>query len=402
MSPQELKSGISLIPPENLANGRQHDGKLLLDFTQPSIDPGWNHDLDLNEPDDRIIAICLRHKASGREVVLVSNDGNCRVKAKMCGISAEPYLNEAVEAIGEEDTVTGFHKLSLDFWDKSIQGELKSWIDGSDTKYAFTSPAMKNVNCNEFLLLGDGLKLIVIEKPGPHRIVAKTIRDFTKGCVSGIIPRNVEQEFALQLLTDPDIPAVSLAGKAGSGKTFLALASAMSQTWDEKEYSRIIITRPTIGADEEIGFLPGTEKEKMDSWMGAIYDNLEILTQSSNRSEKPDEKELAATRDILMSRIDIRSLNFMKGRTLNNTFIIVEETQDLSKKKLKRIATRIGEGSKIVFLGNVAQIDDTYLTEYTCGMSILIRTFADTDLLGHVTLQRGERHPFATLAEERL
>lgn len=403
---QELKRGIPLIPPSEIANGKAHTGRLFFDFSKPRKPDSLDIDLSLDEPDDRIILICLALKKQGKHVVLISNDGNCRVKAGIAGIEAEEYLNEAVTGItSEEDIRTGFHKMPKGFWntqDKSLKPVRK----GKIFSYTLSSSFFRKVNCNEFLIFEDGLKLMVVDKPKGQQVVAETFVDYCHRKVSNITPRNIEQEFALQLLMDERVPAVSLAGLAGSGKTYLALGAAIHQTYDLKMFNRILITRATIGSDEDIGFLPGTEEEKMSPWMGAVYDNLEIFTgensQEENETEEDRNIKRQATADFLGKRIQIRSLNFMKGRTFNKTFLIVDETQDLTAKKLKMIATRLGSDSKVVFLGNVAQIDDNYLTENTCGLSIFIRAFADSKLAGHITLQRGERGPFATEAEMRL
>jgi PhoH-like ATPase len=405
-SPKELRAGIPLTPPAEIKNGKPHNGKLILDFSRPTLPESSDVDLSLDEPDDQIIMICLALKAQGLRVVLISNDGNCRVKATIAGIEAEEYLNLAAPPLtGEEDTHTGFHFMPHNFWEQQGKDLKPEQLGRGIVRYNLEHPLFKQVHQNEFLVFPDGLKLIVTEKLTTNRLVAETFTNFHSHHVWGIEPRNLEQELALQLLMDDRIPCVSIAGLAGSGKTFLAIGTALHQVFELKKFDRIIITRATIGSDEDIGFLPGDEKEKMGPWMGALYDNLEMLISKDGPSEngkKGQHSSHEAALMQIMSRINIKSLNFMKGRTFNRTLLIVDETQDLTAKKLKMIATRVGPDSKIVFLGNVAQIDDSYLTEHTCGMSILIRTFADSTLVGHITLQRGERSPFATEAEQRL
>lgn len=398
---EELKNGIPLIPPTELLNGKPHTGKLILDFTKPVIPVGLDIDLSLDEPDERIIMICLSLKAQDKRVVLVSNDGNCRVKAAIVGIEAEEYLNETtVGIIGEEDIITGFHYMPSDFWEKNKSDSKPTAVD-KFFKYKLKHPILKRVNCNEFLIFDDGLKLQVTKKVSKTEVEAETFTNFYHHKVFGVTPRNIQQELALQLLTDERIRGVSIAGLAGSGKTLLVLAAALHLTYDQKIYDRIIFTRATIGASEGIGFLPGDEQEKMDPWMGALHDNLELLTAKKGVG-CIDEIERSMTTTFLLKKIQVRSLNFMKGRTFNNTLIIVDEAQDNPPELMKTISTRVGEGSKIVFLGNVAQIDNSYLNERTCGISVFIRAFADSALSGHVTLQRGERTPFATEAEARL
>lgn len=404
----ELKEGILLVPPNNMSNGKPHTGKLFIDFSKPVLPTSVDIELSLDEPDDRIIMVCLALKENGHRVVLVSNDGNCRVKASVAGIEAEEYLGDtSVNLTGEEDLCTGFHNMPENFWSQQNY-DLESESVAGIFRYKISHPLLKKVNCNEFIICNKSLKLQVIQKLGPDEIIAETFTNFYHQKISGIIPRNIEQELALQLLTDERVRGVSLAGMAGSGKNFLAIGAALHLCNDLNLYNRIIITRPTIGSDEDIGFLPGDETEKMGPWMGALYDNLEILAQIKNkpiRRNKDSGNYLEKIENTLTSfkqKIQIKSLNFMKGRTINKTIIIVDETQDLTTKKLKMIATRVGLDSKIIFLGNVAQIDDSYLTEHTCGISVFIRAFTDSKIAGHITLQRGVRSAFATEAEERL
>jgi PhoH-like ATPase len=216
--------------------------------------------------------------------------------------------------------------------------------------------------------------------------------------VWGISARNREQNFALNLLMDPEIDFVSLLGVAGTGKTLLTLAAALTQTLDERRYREIIMTRATVPLGEDIGFLPGTEEEKMTPWMGALMDNLEVLTQP----QEGGDWGRAATNDLLQSRIKVRSLNFMRGRTFLNKFIIIDEAQNLTAKQMRTLVTRAGPGSKIVCLGNVSQIDTPYLTETSSGLTFVVDRFKRWEHSGHVTLRRGERSRLADYATEVL
>ncbi len=225
-------------------------------------------------------------------------------------------------------------------------------------------------------------------------------RDFRseRHSVWGITARNREQNFALNLLMDPEIDFVTVLGPAGSGKTLLALAAGLTLTLERNRFMEIIMTRVTMPLGEDIGFLPGTEEEKMEPWMGALMDNLEVLT----RSEEGGNWGRAATNDLLRNRIKIRSLNFMRGRTFLNRFIILDEAQNLTPKQMKALVTRAGPGSKLVCLGNIAQIDTPYLTETTCGLTYVVNRFQGWQHSGHITLVRGERSRLADFASEAL
>lgn len=395
---EELKTGIPLIPPADMQNGQKHTGKLLFDYTLPKLSAGLDINLSQDNPDDRIIMVCLALQRSGKRVVLVSNDGNCRVKAVVCGLESEEYLYEAITRLpSEEDKITGFHQMEDDFWG-TIGENFTSTKDKQVDVYEFNHAMFKHVYVNQFLLLPNNVQLRVTAKPSPHKVTAVSFIHHDYSRVAQ--PRNMEQRFALELLMDQTLPAVSLAGLAGSGKTLLALAAAMDLVMEQKAYDRVIVTRSTTDADEDIGFLPGTELEKMGPWLGGVYDNLESLV----RSEDSTKESRGITLEYLMDKINmqIKSLNYMKGCSFENTLIIIDEVQDLTRRQVKMLSTRVAQGSKIIFLGNVAQIDNRFVTEHTCGMSILISEFANSSLMGHVTLQKGERSEFATEAEERL
>lgn len=225
------------------------------------------------------------------------------------------------------------------------------------------------------------------------------VHDYRKEnhAIWGITARNREQNFALNLLMDPDIDFVTLLGQAGTGKTLLTLAAALTQTVEHKRYSEIIMTRVTVPVGEDIGFLPGTEEEKMTPWMGALMDNLEVLNKTEG-----GEWGRQATNDLLQRWIKIRSLNFMRGRTFLSRFIIIDEAQNLTSKQMKTLITRAGPGTKIVCLGNIAQIDTPYLSETTSGLTYVVDHFKYWQHSGHITLMRGERSRLADFASEHL
>jgi PhoH-like ATPase len=353
-----------------------------------------------NTPDNNILAtaLSLQTEHPDKRVILVSKDINLRIKAAVLGIRAEDYSNDKVL----EDVnllYNGFEKLPDDFWEQHTK-ELESWQEEGRTFYRVSGPGTETWYPSQCLFIpGDeGFQAMVREKKDDS-VVMELAEDYTnpKHSVWGITARNQEQNFALNMLLDPELDFVSLLGTAGTGKTLLTLAAGLVQTLDLNLYREIIMTRVTVPVGEDIGFLPGTEEEKMTPWMGALMDNLEVLTQTEG-----GEWGRAATEDLLRSRIRIHSLNFMRGRTFLNKYIILDEAQNLTPKQMKTLITRAGPGTKIVCLGNVAQIDTPYLTETTSGLTYAVDRFKDWPHSGHITLQRGERSRLADFASETL
>ncbi|MCU7844216.1 MAG: PhoH family protein [Candidatus Thiodiazotropha sp. (ex Monitilora ramsayi)] len=365
-----------------------------VDMALPSSLPG-------NTPDNNILAMALSLQTEhpDKRVILVSKDINLRIKATVLGIRAEDYSNDKVL----EDVnllYNGFHRLPDDFWELHTK-ELESWQEEGRTFYRVSGPDTEAWYPSQCLYVpGEGgFQAIVREKKADEGVIIELAEDYSnpKHAVWGITARNQEQNFALNMLLDPELDFVSLLGTAGTGKTLLTLAAGLVQTLDLNLYREIIMTRVTVPVGEDIGFLPGTEEEKMTPWMGALMDNLEVLTQTEG-----GEWGRAATEDLLRSRIRIHSLNFMRGRTFLNKFIILDEAQNLTPKQMKTLITRAGPGTKIVCLGNVAQIDTPYLTETTSGLTYAVDRFKDWPHSGHITLQRGERSRLADFASENL
>jgi PhoH-like ATPase len=343
--------------------------------------------------------LTLQREEARTRVVLVSKDINLRIKAAIIGIHAEDYYSD--KTIEDADVLyTGSEVLSSDFWERHSQ-DIQSWKDADRTWYQLNGPAASGWRPNLFVYedTPQGIEAMVRSVQGESAKLELT-RDFRseRHSVWGITARNREQNFALNLLMDPEIDFVSLLGPAGSGKTLLALAAGLTQTLERNRFVEIIMTRVTVPLGEDIGFLPGTEEEKMEPWMGALMDNLEVLT----RSEEGGNWGRAATNDLLRNRIKIRSLNFMRGRTFLNRFIILDEAQNLTPKQMKALVTRAGPGSKVVCLGNIAQIDTPYLTETTCGLTYVVNRFQGWGHSGHITLVRGERSRLADFASEAL
>lgn len=253
---------------------------------------------------------------------------------------------------------------------------------------------------NLFVYLPDDSFLAQVKKVEGSTATLVVARDYKqqKYAVWGITARNREQSIALNLLMNPEIDFVTLLGQAGTGKTLITLAAALAQTLDMRRFSEIIFTRATVSVGEEIGFLPGTEEEKMLPWMGALEDNLEVL----NKLESGNEWSRNAANDLIRSRIKVKSMSFMRGRTFLNKLVIIDEAQNLSPKQMKTLITRAGPGSKIVCLGNIAQIDTPYLTEGSSGLTYVVDRFKGWEHSGHITLQRGERSRLADFASESL
>ncbi len=394
-----IETGIPLYEPSN----KLASGHLLLQTEAISneLPPA----LPTSKVDNQILAVVihLQRKHPKRSVILVSKDINMRIKARALGLPAEDYFNDKVL----EDTdllYTGTRALPDNFWDKHGQG-MESGKRETKTYYKIKGPLCPNLLINEFVWLeSDGFSAIVKETSGKTAVL-ETLVDYThpKNAVWGITARNREQNFAMNLLMNPEIDFVTLLGQAGTGKTLLTLAAGLTQVLETKLYSEIIMTRVTVPVGEDIGFLPGTEEEKMAPWMGALEDNLDVLNHSEEEGGPyGGEWGRAATRDLIRSRIKVKSLNFMRGRTFIKKYLIIDEAQNLTPKQMKTLVTRAGPGTKVICLGNIAQIDTPYLTEGSSGLTYVVDRFKGWPHSGHITLQRGERSRLADHAAEVL
>ncbi len=358
--------------------------------------------LATHKADNKVLGVvtALVERHPEREVILVSKDINMRIKAHALGLAAEDYFNDKV--LEDTDVLyTGARELGADFWD--LHGkDMESWKKDGRTYYRIRGPLCQELMLNEFVYQeGDRPLHAIVKEVSGATAVLETVRDYThaKNSVWGITARNREQNFALNLLMSPDIDFVTLLGQAGTGKTLLTLAAGLMQTLEVKHYSEIIMTRVTVPLGEDIGFLPGTEEEKMGPWMGALEDNLDVLNSTD---EEAGEWGRAATRDLIRSRIRIKSLNFMRGRTFINKYLIIDEAQNLTPKQMKTLITRAGPGTKVACLGNIAQIDTPYLTEGSSGLTYAVDRFKGWSHSGHITLQRGERSRLADHAADVL
>ena len=343
-------------------------------------------------------ALALQESEKDRDIVLVSKDINLRIKAAILNLPAEDYYND--RALDDVDLLYKGMSIEDDsFWERFPQ--VDSWSESGSTYYRIKRIEGDDWFPNQCIVIGegDGIEAIVIEVSDEFTVL-KLVTDYQSGknSVWGIQARNREQNFALNLLVDPEIDFVTLMGIAGTGKTLLTLAAGLSMTMDEKIYNEVIVTRATVSIGDEIGFLPGTEEEKMTPWMGALTDNIEVLTNS----EEGGEWGRAATNDLLAHRIKIRSMSFMRGRTFLNRYVIIDEAQNITPKQMKALLTRAGPGTKMICLGNVAQIDTPYLTETTSGLTFAVDRFKQWAHSAHITLQRGERSRLADFASEAL
>jgi len=397
-SQTEINAGLP-IPSHYLKNGKPASGRLFFqtdEFSQtiPTALPG-------SKADNSLLAtsLALRERFPHHTVILVSKDINLRIKAGILGLKAEDYYSDrAVEDVNL--LRQGFHVLPDNFW--NLHGkDMKAWQENGKSYYRLNGPLTVGWSINDFLTIPEGKAFDArVCKMEEDEAVLELVNDYThkKNAIWGITARNNEQNFALNALMNPDIDFVSLQGIAGTGKTLLALAAGLHQVFEDKLYKEIIMTRITVPVGEDIGFLPGTEEEKMAPWMGALMDNLEVL-------QGPHEGETwaaGATEEWLKKRIRVCSMNFMRGRTFVNRFVIIDEAQNLTAKQMKTLITRSGPGTKFVCLGDIQQIDTPYLTEMTSGLTYVVVRFKGWEHAAHMTLVKGERSRLTDFAAENL
>lgn len=393
-SPEEMTRGVSLAgltagdaaPVGNLA--------IFADQQLPVEDDAFTS----KENDNRIIntALYLQKFHPERIVVLVTKDINMRLKAKGAGLAkVEDYRTDQL-VTDVKYLSKGFHRFEGDFWDKVESVESRS--EGRDTIHTLSKDVLPEAYVNEFLLDDTEHFAGVVESItedtldvldlGYERLMGKS--------AWGISPKNIGQAMALQTLLDPHIDLVILTGPAGSGKTLLALAAALEMVVEKNMYDKIIVTRSTPEIAESIGFLPGTEEEKMTPWLAAITDSLEVL-------HKNDENTKGSMNYIMeKANIQFKSVNFMRGRSIQNSIVILDESQNLTASQLKTIITRCGEGTKLICGGNLAQIDSNYLTPVTSGLTYLVEKFKNFSGSATINLDGVVRSRLAEFAEEHL
>ncbi|HXD40146.1 MAG TPA: PhoH family protein [Ramlibacter sp.] len=394
----DIASGLKL----DTTGHREAGGSLF--FQTRQLDSTLPIGLPQGKADNQILGVvqALREQHAPRDVVLVSKDINMRVKARALGLATDDYQND--KTIDDLELLySGALALPPDFWAKHGK-TIESWQSGLHTYYRITGPVVPSLLINQFVYFespGEPSLYARVTEIRARTAVLKTLKDYghLKHSVWGVTTRNREQNFAMNLLMDPEVDFVTLTGTAGTGKTLMALASGLTQVLDDRRYTEIIMTRATVSMGEDIGFLPGTEEEKMGPWMGALDDNLEVLAKTETSA---GEWGRAATNELIRSRIKIKSMNFMRGRTFLNKYVIIDEAQNLTPKQMKTLITRAGPGTKIVCMGNLAQIDTPYLTEGSSGLTFAVDKFKGWPHSGHIMLARGERSRLADFASEVL
>jgi PhoH-like ATPase len=394
----DIAAGLAL----HTTGHREATGNLL--FQTLPLDYSLPMSLPQGKADNQILGVveAMRKQHPNREVLLVSKDINMRVKARALGLATDDYQND--KTLDDGDLLySGSLALPGDFWSTHGQS-VESWQQGQHTFYRISGPIVPSLLINQFVFFespGEPSLYARVSEIRGKTAVLKTLKDYThlKNAIWGVTARNREQNFAMNLLMDPEVDFVTLTGTAGTGKTLMALACGLTQALDDRRYSEIIVTRATVSVGEDIGFLPGTEEEKMGPWMGALDDNLEVLSKTDTGA---GEWGRAATSELIRSRIKIKSMNFMRGRTFLNKYLIIDEAQNLTPKQMKTLITRAGPGTKIICMGNLAQIDTPYLTEGSSGLTFAVDKFKGWPHGGHITLARGERSRLADFASEVL
>ncbi|MBE02713.1 PhoH family protein [Marinobacter lutaoensis] len=389
-TPKEIEKGVPIVRGEKA----EPMGRLLILM---STERAGAHALPEHLNDNKIIntlaALQERHKS--RDIILVSKDINMRLKARGFGVEAQDYHND--QLLDDIDLLPkGYHEFENSFWDNIEKVETVQ-REGATEHILRREGVLAKVNINEFLIDERGFVGKVVDVDSEQVIIRDLHQhDLMNEEVWGLVPRDIYQAMALHLLLDPDIHLVNLTGSAGSGKTILALAACIEMTVASKMYKRIIATRSTQGLDEDIGFLPGTEAEKMEPWLGAIVDNLEALHE--------DDENMTASVDYILSKVPLhfKSMNYIRGRSFQHSLIIIDESQNLTPHQIKTIITRAGNGSKVICLGNLAQIDTPYLSALSSGLTYMTERFKGFRHGAHIHLQGVPRSALAEYAEANL
>jgi PhoH-like ATPase len=356
-----------------------------------------SNSLNLDLADDRILNICLRveedlgNKQGGHAAVLVTKDINLAVKAEALGLEAQDFTSDKLVE-SADDLYKGCVTLTstVELIDSLYGGEVLFTADLEEEL------GCETLNPNQYITLSAADspgKSILLRAGGPDDPVRilKNVRPSW-----GVSPRNREQHFAFDALMDPNIPLVTLVGLAGSGKSLMALACALEQVEDTGTYDKLVVSRPVQPMGKDIGYLPGTVQEKLDPWMGPVKDAINFLT----KNRKPGED--AYEHMIETGMLEVEALTYIRGRSIPNTLFLLDEAQDLTRAEIKTIISRMGENSKLIITGDVMQISNSYLDATNTGLANVVERFKSHKVAAHITLEKGERSPLATLASEIL
>ena len=395
-SPEEVEAGVPI------PRAGQTEGSLSV--LMPRMDNDSDSEICLPEHlnDNRIIndVVALKSRDPSRRYVLVTKDINMRLKARACGIDSEDYHNDQLVSDIRQLT-RGYYEVEGSFWDRI--SDVETVQEGCDTLHRISHGLLvsevlgEEVYPNQYIL--DEMGFVGRIKAVGEGVV--TIQHLKHEALMqqqawGLQPINIHQAIALHLLLDPDISLVTLTGAAGSGKTILALAAAIEMTVEQRRFNKIIATRSTPPLAEEHGFLPGTEEEKMDPWLGAINDNIEALHLN-------DENPSGSIQYVKeRANIQFKALNYIRGRSFQKSLILIDESQNLTPHQMKAIITRAGEGSKVVCLGNLAQIDTPYLSATSSGLTFMTERFKGFAAGGSIQLNGVPRSQLAEFAESHL
>ena len=364
----------------------QSDGKVKV-----VVNHSWHPDVEKTFkedcPDHRIIncAFKLHEEHPNKKLVLVSKDTNMRLKARSLGLMAEDYTTDAIEDVSE---IYSGHRLIEDV----SSSEIDMVYDATGIDFVELN-AVKNPIPNENFILRNGQKSILAH----YDPFEKKITQINNPSAYGINPRNAEQSFALNILLDDRIHLITLSGKAGTGKTLLALASALEK---RKKFRKIFLARPIVPlSNRDLGFLPGDIHSKLDPYMQPLFDNLSVIRHQFKGNERQAQRinEMLEEEKLL-----ITPLAYIRGRSLQKSFFIVDEAQNLTPHEVKTIITRAGEGTKVVFTGDIHQIDHPYLDKRSNGLTYLISRMKGQNVFAHITLEKGERSDLAELASNLL
>ncbi|MAQ98990.1 MAG: ribonuclease [Oceanospirillaceae bacterium] len=388
-TPTEIAKGIPIERPDG--NYQGHFSILLDSFDAP------DRSLPDNLNDNKIInsLVSLQKKYPNRETILITKDINMRLKARGCGIGAQDYQND--QLLSDVSLLeTGYNRFEGSFWE--TQSTVETFHDETGTYHKIPKANLpEDLYLNHFIIDEKGF-IGCIHRVGEEFALLKDLpyEQLMQQNAWGLTPRDVPQALALYLLLDPDIHLVTLTGQAGSGKTILALAAAIEMTVATNQYKRIIATRSTRGLDEDIGYLPGTEAEKMEPWLGAITDNLEALHNDDEHSK--------SSVDYILQKVPLqfKSLNYIRGRSFQQSLILIDECQNLTPHQMKTIVTRAGAGSKVICLGNLAQIDTPYLNPVSSGLTYLVERFKEFPHGGTIHLEGSPRSAISEYAEIHL